>query len=132
MEKHIDAVKLLLRLEGLAVLLVSVLIYSRTDGHWGIFALWFFVPDLAMAGYALGSRAGAVLYNLTHSYIGALLLIAIAVIWPTAVTLPVGIIWMAHIGFDRMLGYGLKYRRGFGFTHLGNIGKNESAVTESE
>ncbi len=132
MEKHINAVKLLLRLEGLAVLLVSVLIYSRTGGHWGMFALYFFVPDLAMAGYALGSSAGAVLYNLTHSYTGALLLIALAVVLHSAVTLPVGIIWMAHIGFDRMLGYGLKYRRGFGFTHLGHIGRKTPVITKGE
>lgn len=132
MTKHIDAIKILLRLEGLAFLLISVLLYSQTTAHWGEFALWFFVPDLAMVGYALGTKVGAVLYNLTHSYTGALLLIAIAVISHSAVALPVGIIWMAHIGFDRMLGYGLKYRRGFGFTHLGNIGKNASVVTEGE
>jgi hypothetical protein len=29
----------------------------------------------------------------------------------------------AHIGIDRALGYGLKYSTGFGFTHLGRIGK---------
>jgi len=28
----------------------------------------------------------------------------------------------AHIGFDRALGYGLKYSKGFGYTHLGRIG----------
>jgi Domain of unknown function (DUF4260)/Transposase domain (DUF772) len=33
-----------------------------------------------------------------------------------------GVIWCAHIGFDRALGYGLKYSAGFGFTHLGLIG----------
>ena len=32
-------------------------------------------------------------------------------------------IWLAHIGIDRALGYGLKYSTGFGFTHLGRIGK---------
>lgn len=29
----------------------------------------------------------------------------------------------ADFGFDRMLGYGLKYSEGFKFTHLGIIGK---------
>ena len=37
--------------------------------------------------------------------------------------LSIAMIWLAHIGFDRMLGYGLKYASGFGFTHLGRIGK---------
>jgi hypothetical protein len=40
--------------------------------------------------------------------------------WPIAGS--VALIWLAHIGFDRALGYGLKYKAGFGFTHLGRIG----------
>jgi hypothetical protein len=39
------------------------------------------------------------------------------------IVLSLAIIWLAHIGFDRALGYGLKYAAGFGFTHLGRIGK---------
>jgi hypothetical protein len=37
--------------------------------------------------------------------------------------LSIAMIWLAHIGFDRALGYGLKYAGGFGFTHLERIGK---------
>ena len=33
------------------------------------------------------------------------------------------LIWIAHIGFDRALGYGLKYATGFRDTHLGRIGR---------
>ena len=33
------------------------------------------------------------------------------------------LIWIAHIGLDRALGYGLKYATGFGDTHLGRIGR---------
>jgi hypothetical protein len=40
--------------------------------------------------------------------------------WPLAG--PLALIWLAHIGIDRALGYGLKYASGFGFTHLGRIG----------
>jgi hypothetical protein len=36
--------------------------------------------------------------------------------------LSIAMIWLAHIGMDRALGYGLKYFGGFGFTHLGRIG----------
>ena len=39
------------------------------------------------------------------------------------VVLPFALIWINHIGVDRLLGYGLKYSDGFGFTHLGRIGK---------
>jgi len=31
------------------------------------------------------------------------------------------LIWAAHIGFDRFLGYGLKYPVAFRVTHLGSI-----------
>ena len=45
--------------------------------------------------------------------------------WPSAVA--VALIWLAHIGIDRALGYGLKYEAGFGFTHLGRIGRQGKA-----
>jgi uncharacterized protein DUF4260 len=38
-------------------------------------------------------------------------------------TLSIAMIWLAHIGIDRALGYGLKYEAGFTFTHLGRIGQ---------
>ena len=38
-------------------------------------------------------------------------------------TLMWALIWAAHIGFDRALGYGLKYPTSFGETHLGRIGR---------
>jgi Domain of unknown function (DUF4260) len=33
----------------------------------------------------------------------------------------VGLIWLAHIGIDRVLGYGLKYPTGFKDTHLSRV-----------
>ena len=42
---------------------------------------------------------------------------------PAPAILCAGIIWCAHIGFDRALGYGLKYSSGFGHTHLGRVGR---------
>jgi hypothetical protein len=37
-------------------------------------------------------------------------------------SIAIPLIWVAHIGFDRLLGYGLKYPTGFGNTHLGKLG----------
>ncbi|MEF9606012.1 DUF4260 family protein, partial [Paracoccus sp. PXZ] len=34
-----------------------------------------------------------------------------------------GGLWLAHVGFDRVLGYGLKLPSGFRDTHLGRIGR---------
>jgi hypothetical protein len=110
----------LLRLEGLAVLSASVLIYARGEHSWLLFVILFLAPDLSFAGYALGPRSGAMIYNIFHSYI---LPIALGcVMWMAGRSIAIPLIWMAHIGFDRLLGYGLKYPTGFKNTHLGKLG----------
>lgn len=117
------SVRLLLRLEGLCVLIAALFAYSRWGMGWGTFALYFLVPDLSFLGYLAGSRVGAFAYNLAHSYFGAITCLMAGLLLPAPVILGAGIIWCAHIGFDRALGYGLKYGQGFGYTHLGRIGK---------
>lgn len=111
----------LLRAQALAVFLGSLWAYSRWGGSWTQFALWFLLPDIALLGYLANARIGAVAYNLTHSSLGALglLLAGIHAAQPLAISL--GLIWLAHIGFDRALGYGLKYSAGFTYTHLGRL-----------
>lgn len=116
-------VRVLLRLEGLCVLVVSLLAYAKFGDGWAIFALFFFTPDLSFLGYLAGPKFGAVLYNCAHSVIGALAVLAAGVFLSVSAAATVGLIWLAHIGFDRALGYGLKYSAGFGFTHLGLIGR---------
>jgi uncharacterized membrane protein len=64
---------------------------------------------------------GAAIYNAAHSYLGPLALGAVSVIRPELA--PFALIWAAHLGFDRMLGYGLKYASSFQETHLGTIGR---------
>jgi hypothetical protein len=112
--------KLLLRLEGLCVLFVAVSAYATLSHGWTLFFLLFLVPDLGMLGYLAGRNAGAVLYNMTHWYGVPLALIGFGIVGHFALPLAFGLIWAAHIGFDRALGYGLKYVDGFGFTHLGS------------
>jgi predicted Co/Zn/Cd cation transporter (cation efflux family) len=114
-------VRIWLRLEGAAVLALSVFLYARGGHSWALFALLILAPDVAMIGYLAGSRFGAVVYNLAHVYVGPVLL---AMVWMGLDRPPVpALIWAAHIGLDRMLGYGLKYPSGFGDTHLGHVGK---------
>ncbi len=115
--------RILLRLEGLALLAAMVALYAWQGPSWWLFALLFFAPDLSFVAYLLGPRPGAVIYNAAHTTLvpGALLGVGVVLGQPLAVAL--AIIWLAHIGFDRALGYGLKYPDGFGFTHLGRIGR---------
>ncbi|MGC2087664.1 MAG: DUF4260 domain-containing protein [Bradyrhizobium sp.] len=115
--------RILLRLEGLALLAAMAAVYAWQGTSWWLFAALFFTPDLSFAGYLLGSRPGAIIYNAVHTTVvpGVLLGIGLVLGQPLAVALAV--IWLAHIGFDRALGYGLKQPDGFGFTHLGRIGR---------
>jgi hypothetical protein len=116
------AVRVVLQLEGLCVLIAASIAYSKFGLGWGTFALFFLTPDLSLFGYLAGPRVGAVSYNLAHSYCGAVACLAAGLVLPAPTVLGVGLIWCAHIGFDRALGYGLKYSNGFSFTHLGRIG----------
>ena len=116
------SVRIWLRLEGLAALALAVYLYARGGHAWSLFAALFLAPDLSFLAYLAGPRAGAAGYNLLHSHVGPLALAAalLAAGRPPAVAL----VWAAHIGFDRLLGYGLKYPSGFGDTHLGAIGRD--------
>ncbi len=116
-----------LRAEGLAALATAGVLYAGTGRGWGLFALLFLAPDLSFAAYAAGPRVGAAAYNALHSYVGplALLLLARAAGPGAGVSalLSVAYVWAAHIGFDRLVGYGLKYPNAFGDTHLGRKGR---------
>ena len=115
-------VRILLRLEGLALLASMVLVYALWGGSWWIFALLLLLPDISLAAYLAGPGTGAIVYNAAHSTVipAALAALGLALSQPLMVSL--AIIWLAHIGMDRAVGYGLKYQAGFGFTHLGRIG----------
>jgi len=112
----------LLRLEGAAAFAAGIAGYFVLTDGWltlGIFAL---APDLAMLGYAFGPRVGGRFYNMAHTYLGPALLAALG-LWTIPALLPIACVWLAHIGFDRALGYGLKSEVAFGVTHLGRIGR---------
>ncbi|HEY2395903.1 MAG TPA: DUF4260 domain-containing protein [Rudaea sp.] len=127
-------VRTILRIEGLAMLVAATIMYSKSGFGWGMFALFFLAPDLSFAGYLLGNRIGAVAYNAAHSYIGALACFSAGLVFVAPALEVAGLIWCAHIGFDRALAYGLKYAAGFAFTHLGRIGRSQAAgvATASE
>jgi hypothetical protein len=118
----------LLKAEGLVMLLGGLVAWRVLGGTWGWFAALFLVPDLSMLGYLLGPRVGAAGYNAGHSLIGPAVLALVGVAAPafSAWAFLAAALWVAHIGFDRMLGYGLKYASSFNDTHLGRVGKAAS------
>ncbi len=111
----------LLRAEGLALFASAVVLYVHGD-----FALWPLIvfalaPDLAALGYLAGPRTGAIAYDAAHTTVAPLALGAAGVIWDVGWPVQVALIWAAHIGADRLLGYGLKYTTGFKDTHLQRV-----------
>ena len=118
----------LLRLEGAATLAVAAYLYAIASGDWILFALLLLVPDISMLGYLRGSLVGAVTYNLFHVEVLPLALAALAIYRQWPLVLAIALIWLAHIGMDRALGYGLKLTSGFRETHLGRIGRRPEYV----
>ena len=117
--------KRLLQVEGLALLAASLVAFSTLNASWWMYLALFFVPDIAFVAYLAGPRVGAIAYNVLHSTIGPILLAGAA--WWLGfdilgqVCVATAVIWIGHVGFDRMLGYGLKYASGFKDTHLGKL-----------
>ncbi len=113
----------LLRLEGLAVLVVVLVAYGAFGLSWWIFAVLVLLPDLSMVAYARGPRIGARVYNLVHASVVPLGLALVGFFSASDGALAVGLAWVAHIAADRALGYGLKRPTSFHDTHLGRIGR---------
>jgi hypothetical protein len=116
-------VRTVLRLEGAAAFATAIALYGGAGFSWLAFTVLFLAPDVSMLAYLAGPRVGAVAYNLVHTYVLALLLALAGFAFGLPVASTLALILIAHIGFDRMLGYGLKYASGFGDTHLSRIGR---------
>ena len=115
--------RVLLRAEGAAFFIVSTILYAKDGDSWWLFAILFLSPDLSFLGYLGGPRVGLIVYNAAHTLVGPLLLVVAGLLWPLNILVSLALIWIGHIGFDRFVGYGLKYAAGFGFTHLGHVGR---------
>lgn len=117
------------RIEAGLLLALGIWIFMQAGAAMPLWlaVVLFFAPDLSFTAYLGGSRAGAFGYNLVHQYgFGAgLVLLGFGLALPMVVAL--GGLWLAHSGFDRLLGYGLKSRQGFSHTHLGRIGRGKGA-----
>ena len=120
------APRLLLRLEGLALFILATWAFAQTGQPWWLYAILFFSPDLSCIAYIAGSKPGAAAYNAVHTTIGPVTLAGVGLALSNPIILGIAAIWAAHIGFDRVLGYGLKYPSSFSDTHLGRIGRNRA------
>jgi hypothetical protein len=113
--------RLLLHLEGAAVLAGSLVLYFHEGFGWLALVLLVLAPDLAMAGYAAGERIGSVTYDLAHNEVLPIALGVAGVLADGGLALQLALIWLAHTGLDRLVGYGLKYPSAFNDTHLQRV-----------
>lgn len=109
------------RIEGVALFGAATFIYFDNNFSWLFYILLLFVFDISMVGYFANARLGAWLYNIGHSLVIPSFLVAIYLFVLSDVLLGLICLWFAHIGFDRALGYGLKFPSGFKRTHLGEL-----------
>jgi hypothetical protein len=115
--------KAVLRLEGAVLFAASIALFALQGQQWWLYPALLLVPDIFMIGYLRGTKLGAITYNLGHSYPAAALVTVIGFVSSAPLTVAIGAIWFGHIGWDRMLGYGLKYATSFKHTHLGDLEK---------
>lgn len=119
--------KNLLRGEEIAEMLLAIFLFSQLEVAWWWLALLWLTPDLAMLGYGLGPRAGALIYNVVHHKATGIVLYLVGALTGGAVLQLAGVVLFGHTAMDRIFGYGLKYADDFHNTHLGKIGKARTA-----
>lgn len=114
------------RAEGALVFLgaLAILTQAWQPLVWWLALIVFFAPDLSFAAYLAGPKVGAAVYNAVHLYGFGLIVMALGALTDQPLITALGFLWLAHAGFDRMLGYGLKLTSGFQDTHLGRSGRD--------
>ena len=111
----------LLQTEGACYLALCLALYRAGHFPWWLFLALFLAPDLFLLGYLANARIGAAFYNLAHTLVWPIALLLVSLALPARELAPYGLIWLSHLGFDRMLGFGLKYPTNFRDTHLQRV-----------
>ena len=119
--KSVRLPKIFLILENLTIFIAALLGYYLIQGKWWLFFLLLLSPDIFMLGYPINPKIGSIVYNIGHVYVWGIVLIAMGVFLEANLARELGLIWVAHIGMDRVMGYGLKYPGNFKDTHFQKI-----------
>jgi hypothetical protein len=115
--------KTILKLEELAMFVLGIFMFGLLGYSWWLFPVLILTPDIGMLGYLVNYKIGATVYNIFHHKGIAILLYFLGMYLSVPIVQLIGVIVFSHASMDRIFGYGLKYERGFKYTHLGEIGK---------
>ncbi|WP_373877042.1 DUF4260 domain-containing protein [Lysinibacillus piscis] len=111
----------IIKLEYASIALLCLLFYWYYQFPWLYLILFLLTPDISMVGYLINGKVGALFYNMSHSFICPAFLLFIGIVCTENVCMMIALIWLMHIGVDRALGYGLKYKDAFTHTHIQHI-----------
>ena len=114
--------KISLKIEEVLMFVLGVYLFSLLDFEWWWFLVLILAPDIGMLGYLFNARTGAFMYNLFHHKAIAIAIYLLGIVLAMPIWQLIGIILFSHASMDRIMGYGLKYDKGFKYTHLGEIG----------
>ncbi|MBC3789419.1 DUF4260 domain-containing protein [Spirosoma utsteinense] len=117
--------KTLIKGEEAAQFALSIILFAKLPFVWWVYPALLLLPDLSMIGYTINARAGAFTYNLIHHKAFAIVVGVVGLFLANDYWLLAGVLLFGHSSMDRMLGYGLKYSKGFTFTHLGEVGAQQ-------
>lgn len=105
---------------GLLATVLAVAVVVTQHSNWWQLVVFAIAPDLALvAGAGPGLERGQLhpravpFYNAVHRLWVPGLLIAVTLVLQSPAWLAGGLAWVAHIGFDRSLGFGLRNAQGF-------------------
>ena len=115
--------KILLKLEEVAMFGASIWLFSTLGFAWWWYPVLLFVPDLSMAGYLGGTRAGALVYNFFHHKALGIITFSLGLLLAFPWLQLAGVILFGHASLDRALGFGLKFPDSFQHTHLEDLVK---------
>lgn len=101
---------------------LGVYLFSLLSYPWWWFLALLLTPDVGMLGYLINTKIGGFLYNICHHKGLAIACYLTGVFLEVPYIQLVGVILFSHAALDRVFGYGLKYDKGFKYTHLGEIG----------
>lgn len=101
-----------------AVVAIALIVWRHTT--WWQTAVFAIAPDISLlAGMSSGLQRGQLhpravpFYNAVHRFWAPIALVAVAIVLQQFAWFAAGLAWIAHIAFDRSLGFGLRTREGF-------------------
>ncbi|WP_158975493.1 DUF4260 domain-containing protein [Cellulophaga sp. L1A9] len=114
-----------IKVEELAMFVLGIYLFGLLNYEWWWFLILILIPDIGMLGYLFGAKIGALSYNISHHKGIAIAIYLLGIYLAISLWQLVGVILFSHAAMDRVFGYGLKYEKGFKYTHLGEIGKTD-------